>query len=833
MGVRRLKVLVLALAFCLVSPFYSFAEGIADSTEPSVSLASATAQKYTTTATSRLAHIRSSSAIIFKTIGDQATAFKAGSTYTGQVYYIKRQAIVKDRRYYLLSTKPSSTEGVIGWAAASDLVTYAHVSVDKDSKTFYINNGVAYNRAWGDQKNIVIADLSQYQLQAFQVNLTEKVGNNVWYRGTLNGKTIWLHSSHVWTGTESATSRLAHIAGSSVKIYQKIGDDSTAITAGSQYTDQGYYIKKQMTIGGHIFYLLSTKPSSTEGVIGWAAAGDLVSYANTAVDEHPKTFYIKSGVAYDRPFGDKKNIAVADLSAYQLEAFEVNRTEKVGSNKWYRGILDGKTIWLHSSHVWTGEESATSRLAHILHSNVEIYPKMGDRDSAITAGSAYIDQVFYIKKQLVVGGRTFYLLSNQPSSETGVVGWVEDSDLLSYTHTSVDKKAKTFYIKGIKKAYGKIWGGSKNVVYPDLSVYQYQEFRVNLTNKVGDNLWYRGTLNGKTVWLHESYLIKPKAVVKNYTTYNLSLSKMVDIQMAVNPQTDKHYPLWIKGDAFSSIVNGKGTVKGNWNLRRGPGVNYHSDAVATDGKVYTIAKSAKAADGSTWYQVSSTSGWVTPNESDVKYYLDYTNFTDNLKASLQFLILSQLANVNVKEVNEKVLLGKGILSGRAQAFVDGAKKYGVNEIYLISHALLETGNGTSELANGIEVGKDSKGNAVIVTSKNRSSLTGIKKTYNMYGINATDACVKCGATYAYNQGWFTPDAAIIGGAAFIGNGYIHNGQDTLYKMRWNPAFAATAGYASHQYASDIGWAYKQTASMYNIYSLLDDYILVLDLPKYK
>ncbi|MBL3611989.1 hypothetical protein JMN16_02755, partial [Bacillus sp. RHFS18] len=83
--------------------------------------------------------------------------------------------------------------------------------------------------------------------------------------------------------------------------------------------------------------------------------------------------------------------------------------------------------------------------------------------------------------------------------------------------------------------------------------------------------------------------------------------------------------------------------------------------------------------------------------------------------------------------------------------------------------------------------------------------------------------------YAYNQGWFTPEAAIIGGAQFIGASYIHNPsyeQDTLYKMRWSPA-------AAHQYATDIGWAYKQVNRMYSLYSLLDDYTLYYDVPVYK
>jgi mannosyl-glycoprotein endo-beta-N-acetylglucosaminidase len=102
----------------------------------------------------------------------------------------------------------------------------------------------------------------------------------------------------------------------------------------------------------------------------------------------------------------------------------------------------------------------------------------------------------------------------------------------------------------------------------------------------------------------------------------------------------------------------------------------------------------------------------------------------------------------------------------------------------------------------------------------------------MYGAGAYDTDpLKAGAEFAYKQGWFTPEAAIIGGAQFIGQSYINNPdrqQNTLYKMRWNPAAPAT-----HQYATDIGWATKQVFNMKKIYDSLNDYVLYYDLPIFK
>jgi beta-N-acetylglucosaminidase len=99
----------------------------------------------------------------------------------------------------------------------------------------------------------------------------------------------------------------------------------------------------------------------------------------------------------------------------------------------------------------------------------------------------------------------------------------------------------------------------------------------------------------------------------------------------------------------------------------------------------------------------------------------------------------------------------------------------------------------------------------------------------MYGIGAKDSCpLQCGSEYAYKMGWTTPEKAIIGGAEFIAEGYISIGQDTIYKMRWNPDAPGT-----HQYASDIGWASKQVNRINSLYGLLSEYTLVFDVPKYQ
>lgn len=297
--------------------------------------------------------------------------------------------------------------------------------------------------------------------------------------------------------------------------------------------------------------------------------------------------------------------------------------------------------------------------------------------------------------------------------------------------------------------------------------------------------------------------------------YPLSLEEMIRIQMKVKPQTDKTYDTYIHEDALELKDSSAGVVKGNvWRLRGGAGTDHWTVGQVVNGVTLSVRSKVKGTDGRYWYHVDFKKTWVNASPHDVGYYLDPKHFLNDPVKSFQFMKLSQSANLDATEVNQKILAGKGILHEKAAAFIEAGETHGVNEVYLISHALLETGNGKSKLACGIKY----KG----------------KMVYNVYGIGASDQDpVKLGAKRAFAEGWFTPEAAIIGGAQFISRSYIQKKQDTLYKMRWNPASASKNGQASHQYATDIGWASKQVVHMHKLYSLLDHCSIHLEIPNYR
>lgn len=244
--------------------------------------------------------------------------------------------------------------------------------------------------------------------------------------------------------------------------------------------------------------------------------------------------------------------------------------------------------------------------------------------------------------------------------------------------------------------------------------------------------------------------------------------------------------------------------------------NLHTAQISAEGGVtytsysMTLPMMAKLQMGlSPAPKIWINSGTRNATEAETAEYMNPNQFYTGAY-KYQFLDLSQPNGVSAEILNE-FLADKGVLRGKGEVFVEAAQSYGVSEVYLVAHACLESGNGTSQLASGVEY------NGTIV--------------YNVFGIGAyDDSAVASGSKRAYSLGWTSVDAAIRGGAEWISRYYINNtdgAQNTLYKMLWNPENPGT-----HQYATDIGWAVKQAANISRIFSSFPEAVLAYDIPVY-
>ena len=201
-------------------------------------------------------------------------------------------------------------------------------------------------------------------------------------------------------------------------------------------------------------------------------------------------------------------------------------------------------------------------------------------------------------------------------------------------------------------------------------------------------------------------------------------------------------------------------------------------------------------------------------------YSEFEKYINPAKANnkLQFLRIDKFRSVNVSGLSSR-LSNKGVLTGQGQAFVNAAKAFNIDPIYLVAQCLHETGNGTSKLAKGVtitEIADESRpiynGNGQLA-GYHMIKLSKPVTVYNLFGIGAKDnssvfpnRALILGTTYAYNRGWTSIENAIKGAAEFVSLNYVHSsryGQNTLYKMRYNQnvsniwhQYATTPWYAS-------------------------------------
>lgn len=207
------------------------------------------------------------------------------------------------------------------------------------------------------------------------------------------------------------------------------------------------------------------------------------------------------------------------------------------------------------------------------------------------------------------------------------------------------------------------------------------------------------------------------------------------------------------------------------------------------------AAAKKQIDNYTSQQVSNkdNTNWRDASDAEIRDAMDSSVFMDDKRQKYQFLDLSKYQGIDKNRI-KRMLYDHPTLLAHTDDFIAAAKEQQVNEVYLISHALLETGSVMSELSNGVEIDG--------------------KKYYNFYGVGALDEDpIKTGAEYAKKKGWDTPEKAINGGAKFIHDHYLsHPDQNTLYSMRWNPKDPG-----EHQYATDINWAKSNATIIADFY----------------
>lgn len=221
--------------------------------------------------------------------------------------------------------------------------------------------------------------------------------------------------------------------------------------------------------------------------------------------------------------------------------------------------------------------------------------------------------------------------------------------------------------------------------------------------------------------------------------------------------------------------------------KRGPTPSDKKPSIVTETSPFTFQQALDRQMARGNPKKSHTWGWANATRAQTSSAMNVKRIWESNMQCYQMLNLGKYQGISVSALN-KILKGKGTLDGQGKAFAEACKKNNINEIYLIAHAFLESGYGTSNFASG-RYG-----------------------AYNYFGIGAFDNDPDYAMTFAKNKGWTSPAKAIMGGASFVRKDYINKGQNTLYRIRWNPKNPAT-----HQYATAIEWCQHQASTIAKLY----------------
>lgn len=195
-----------------------------------------------------------------------------------------------------------------------------------------------------------------------------------------------------------------------------------------------------------------------------------------------------------------------------------------------------------------------------------------------------------------------------------------------------------------------------------------------------------------------------------------------------------------------------------------------------------------------WYGFDGGS-WAAASEELVAYCLDPRNFLDE-KSIFQFEGLSYNSDIHTSAGLKSVIAGTFMAGKKIEndmlyntAIMNAAKQSGVSPYNLAVRIIQEQGtNGTGKCISG--------------------TVQGYEGYYNYFNIGAYAAngnnAVINGLKYAstgttYNRPWNTRYASILGGAQYLGSGYINQGQDTLYYQK----FDLVGVPYNHQYMTHI------------------------------
>ncbi|MDK9876696.1 MAG: glucosaminidase domain-containing protein [Staphylococcus equorum] len=593
------------------------------------------------------------------------------------------------------------------------------------------------------------------------------------------------------TNKQGTVSKSNH--GVYTSVYDKQGVQKSYVNGNT------FKLSKKAMLGNNGFYLITDNDTNTN--LGWMQTGDItVTEVATKPEAKPAAKPVTKPVS--------------------------NNTQNQTQSK------------TQSQNKTQNQTQSVSKIGQLNNTNSGI--KTTVNDTKAKDASKLSGRTFNVTKQRTQGDNTYVLIQN--ANQNTPLGWVNTKDINTRDLSKTSAKNGQFTVKSTNNGLYAVPWGTKSQQLDSLKNVKNNQFNASKSVQVDKDEYVYGNVNNKTGWIAAKDLntntnqnnkvvteaqtsdVTKSAVTPykfDYVIYNADGSYYLDPTSAQPAGSLKDFYESIFTVFEKQVINGVTWYHGKlsngqmvWikeeDLRKEL-IKYYQSGLTLDEAV------AIQAGLKTKPQIQHTPGkWEDATPIEIKNAMDTGKLAQDPTQKYQFLRLDKSQDISSADL-DKLLVGKGILEGQGEAFSEAAKAYNINEVYLISHALLETGDGTSELANGGDVVDDK-----VVTD-------GPNKYYNMFGIGAVDSdAVKQGFATAKSNGWDTVKKAIVGGAKFISSSYISQGQNTLYKMRWNPENPG-----EHQYATDVRWAEHNATRIKGFYDSMGKLGKYFDVNTYK
>ena len=559
------------------------------------------------------------------------------------------------------------------------------------------------------------------------------------------------------------------------------------------------------------------------------------------------------------------NVRSGPSTSYKIVT-TVKKNDKVNilqsSNGWYKiETASGKQGWASSSYISisnndTNNNTNTSENIAIVNTDglkfrtgagtsysiIKVLNK-GEKVEVISESAGwskvrYDSRLGYVASQYIDKTNTNYIIKEVntdglnvrtgPSTSYSSIGKLNKGTKVQVISESAGWSKINYNnkIAYVSSGYLKTVSTNTSDTKPEDSTEQYMEIKVVNTNglnvRKGPSTSYSsiGKLNkGSNVEVISESAGWSKINYNNTTAYvaTMYLDKIT---------SSEQVPPVVGGDSVENvngaIINYKAL---NYTLKDHVDVQYKK---ALEGGNVISSSISRSSEESTTYVMAQSRAFSPASKSDLEYYLNPGNFTSSNRGMMQFLRLDTYkGGVSESELNSylnslpKVNGKNTVFYNQGKTFIDAAKKYDIDLIYLVSHAMWETGYGKSVLAQG-----------QTITSYKGNTLPQPVTVYNFFGIGAIDKSANVsGAEASYSNGWTSIEKTIDGSAKWIRDNYIKSSkynQNTIYKMKFNYE------YSFHQYATDVNWANGISGIMYKLVSMYDTASnLNFEVPNYK